>query len=181
MEEEALEKALSANLSRINEWLRFAETKNAALLTFSSAWLVAVCTLWSNQTAPALVRVPLLLACPTIIIAAAISIISLLPHRQTKNTGETARNHTTRNLLFHGNVSSLDISTALNSFNSRYKPSTGKKVASGLLDDLATQLVETSIITKRKYSLFNRGAKFILASLIIATLAIPVVAVASAR
>lgn len=173
MEDEALEKALAANLSRVNEWLRFAETKNAALLTFSSAWLVAVCTLWSNQTAPAVVKWPLLLACPTIILAAMAAIISLLPRSQKKNAGTTAQNHTTRNLLFHGNISELDIATALTSFSTRHKPPSGMKISPGLLADLSTQLVETSRITKYKFSMFNIGARLILASFIIAAVVIP--------
>jgi hypothetical protein len=37
---DALDKALSGVLSRTIDFLKFAETKNAALLTFAKAWLL---------------------------------------------------------------------------------------------------------------------------------------------
>ncbi|WP_439360539.1 hypothetical protein [Bradyrhizobium sp. DASA03007] len=41
-QEDAFEKTLSTQLNRNIDFLKFAETKNAALLTFSSAWIMAL-------------------------------------------------------------------------------------------------------------------------------------------
>ncbi|WP_132908655.1 Pycsar system effector family protein [Sphingomonas sp. BK235] len=161
------EKTLSDNLSRVNDWLKFAETKNAALLTFSSAWLLATCSLWSNDKAPHYLKIGSLSVVPLIIGAAICAILSLLPSGQIKIAGDTATGLTTRNLLFHGNIAKLDRGTARTSFATRYGVSKLDEISSNLIDDLVTQLVETSLITVRKLNLFARGAKFILAAFII--------------
>ena len=46
---ETLEGALSSTLSRTIDFLKFAETKNAALLTFASAWLLALASLLASD------------------------------------------------------------------------------------------------------------------------------------
>ena len=44
-QKETAEKALGSTLSRTVDFLKFAETKNAALLTFASAWFLALANL----------------------------------------------------------------------------------------------------------------------------------------
>src|SRR5437899_3336829 len=51
-QKEALDDAISATLSRTIDFLKFAETKNAALLTFASAWLVALSNLLASDHMP---------------------------------------------------------------------------------------------------------------------------------
>lgn len=167
MSDEVLEKTLIANLARINEWLRFAETKNAALLTFSSAWLVAVCSLWSNDKTPPPIRTALLFAFPFIAAGAIIAVCSLLPKNQNKNAGDTAQQLTTKNLLFHGNVGRLDIATAPTAFRVRYGSSANGGVSVDHVYDLSTQLVETSRIAHSKFRLFAAGAKAILLGFVV--------------
>lgn len=171
MEDEALEKALSGNLARINDWLRFAETKNAALLTFSSAWLVAICSIWSNDRAPLAIKISMLVAAPSVIVAALIALVSLLPRIQNKSSKDTAQQLTTQNLLFHGNLANLDIATSSNVLRNRYRPGIGKEVSGNHIQDLCTQIVETSVITKTKFTLFTNGAKSILVALVTAIIA----------
>ena len=48
-QQEAFEKLLSSVLGRVVDFLRFAEAKNAALLTFSSAWILASTTLLTGS------------------------------------------------------------------------------------------------------------------------------------
>lgn len=167
MSDDSIEKILLANLTRINDWVKFAETKNAALLTFSSAWLLAICSLWSNDKSPMAIRVGTISTVPLIIFAAAYSLISLIPEKQKKNAGDSALQLTTKNLLFHGNISKLDISTARNAMNSRYGTKDGVMVSSNHIDDLITQLVETSRIAEAKFANFNTGAKAVLIAIFV--------------
>jgi hypothetical protein len=44
-QEEAFERLLTTSLARVIDFVKFAEAKNAALLTFNSAWIVAGVTL----------------------------------------------------------------------------------------------------------------------------------------
>jgi hypothetical protein len=48
-QQEAFEKLLGRNLARVFDLVRFAETKNAALLTFASAWILAMLNLLSSD------------------------------------------------------------------------------------------------------------------------------------
>ena len=48
-QEEAFEKILSSQLTRTIDFVKFAETKNAALLTFSSAWIIGAINLLTGQ------------------------------------------------------------------------------------------------------------------------------------
>ena len=47
----ALEKILSSSLSRVIDFLNFAETKNTAMLTFASAWMVLIINLVAGDRA----------------------------------------------------------------------------------------------------------------------------------
>lgn len=170
MNDEDLERLLVGNLSRINEWLRFAETKNAALLTFCSAWLVAMCSLWANNTAPAIIQWAMTAASPFIIAAALCSLASLLPVSQRKVPGQTARELSTKNILFHGNIAHLDLATAGQAFQTRYGSSATDQGMKNHIIDLITQLVETSQVTTRKFSLFTSGARLVLVAIIAALL-----------
>src|SRR4051812_42332530 len=49
---EAFAQVLSASLARVIDFLKFAETKNAALLTFASAWMFASITVVTGERAP---------------------------------------------------------------------------------------------------------------------------------
>src|SRR5438270_7192185 len=50
-QQEALHEVLSSTLPRVIEFLKFAETKNAALLTFASAWILASVNLLTREHA----------------------------------------------------------------------------------------------------------------------------------
>ncbi|CAN7774351.1 hypothetical protein [Caballeronia sp. LjRoot31] len=50
-QEEMYEKLMAANLARTVHFIKFAETKNAALLTFCSAWMLGVPSLLSSGKA----------------------------------------------------------------------------------------------------------------------------------
>jgi hypothetical protein len=49
---EAFRQVLSASLARVIDFLKFAETKNAALLTFASAWTFASINVLTGERAP---------------------------------------------------------------------------------------------------------------------------------
>ncbi|MCP1835749.1 hypothetical protein ACVMIH_007645 [Bradyrhizobium sp. USDA 4503] len=48
-QEKAFEKTLSTQLVRTIDFVKFAEIKNAALLTFSSAWIIGTINLLTSQ------------------------------------------------------------------------------------------------------------------------------------
>src|SRR5262245_57066815 len=79
-QQEAFEKLLGSNLARVFDLVRFAETKNAALLTFASAWILAMLNLLSSdRTLPPGFAPALLGALPLFALAAFVCAVLLAP------------------------------------------------------------------------------------------------------
>jgi hypothetical protein len=159
---EAFEKLLTANLGRVNELMRFAEAKNAALLTFSSAWILFVGGLYTKDAGSVswIVLVGLL----AFTVAAAISIISFLPKLKINifHT-EVARS---KGLLFFGDIAMLDNIAFRQRVTVRYLASDDKLLTGEYLDDLCAQISVNSKIANSKFLKFNAGAWFALAGVL---------------
>ena len=102
-EQEAFEKILSANLARVVDLIKFAETKNAALLTFSAFWILALINLLaSGRALPDGFAGAFLIALPVFAVSAFVCVLAFLPkidiqHRHATNEGG-------RNLLFFSDI-----------------------------------------------------------------------------
>jgi hypothetical protein len=119
-EAEAYEKILSANLQRAIDFVKFAETKNAALLALSSAWVLAAINLESSGKAiPGLLAVSVVLTLFLSLCAAIIGMLSFIPrlHLPGFLGGKKAGPHP-RNLLYFGDISGLTINTRRPNFTS---------------------------------------------------------------
>ncbi|MET4065921.1 hypothetical protein ABID58_000695 [Bradyrhizobium sp. S3.2.6] len=160
-QKKTLHDALSSTLSRTIDFLKFAETKNAALLTFASAWSLALVNLLSssrfNQTGPrAAVAVCLLLFA----VAALASLYSFLPrlsmrsfHRSSDGRGS---------LIYFGDIAELDAGSFGSTFSARYTADDGEDISDSYIADLAVQVAANSSITKRKFILFYMGATLVI-------------------
>jgi hypothetical protein len=156
--DEGFEKALSANLARVLDLLKFAEAKNAALLAFASAWILGLVNLLSSGKAlPCGYTTAGLLALPLFVAAALISIASLLPKLDTGTFTGEPKGHTP-NLLFFGDIADQTVEGFKIDVRARHRPTDGHAVAIGHLDDLEVQIAINSKIARRKYRLFNWGA-----------------------
>jgi hypothetical protein len=168
-QEEAFEKLLSATLTRTLDFVKFAEAKNAALLAFSSAWILAsVNLLAGQQKLPAGYANAFSLALPLFVIAGLVCIASFLP-RMLDRFHKPADG--AKNLLFFGHVSTFEIGTYKERLAERYLPPAGHYVTGGYLDDLSVQIAVNSRIAVRKFRLFNVAACCVLAA--IACLLVP--------
>ncbi|KLU22128.1 hypothetical protein EOS_32240 [Caballeronia mineralivorans PML1(12)] len=79
-QQEQLDKIMSANLSRAIDFVKFAETKNGALLTFCSAWIIALTGLLHTDTPlPPSAADGAKLALPFFAIAALLAVLSFIP------------------------------------------------------------------------------------------------------
>lgn len=104
---EAFGGVLSASLARVVDFLKFAETKNAALLTFASAWTFALINLLTGGRVPAgILGSALWLALILFSTAAVVALVSFLPklrlhvlHRDPMQP---------KNLLYFGDVAEFD-------------------------------------------------------------------------
>ena len=172
-QQEGFEKLLSASLSRTVDFLKFAETKNAALLTFSSAWILAsVNILASGKQLPAGYDWALSVAVPLFVVAALIAIVAFAPRLRLSLFDKTPDRP--KNLLYFGDVSTMSLAEFKEQARTRYMPAPERSATDDYLDDLMTQVAVNSQIADRKFRLFNWGSRVVLLAL--AVLALPALA-----
>lgn len=167
---EGYEKLLTAQLGRVMDMLRFAEAKNAALLTFASAWIAGIVNLISSGKAfPPGYHAACLFALPLFIVAAIIAVSSLLPKLST-STFTGAPKGQSKNLLFFGDIAELAVDQFQLGFRDAYRRADGS-VSQVYLADLEVQVSINSKIAVRKHRLFNIGA--IVATIAISAFVVP--------
>jgi hypothetical protein len=163
-QQEAFERALSSALTRVIDFIKFAEAKNAALLTFSSAWIIgSVNFLTSDKPVSPLWRMSFTAAVPIFTGAAIIAILSFIPRT---NLGRHHKDpERAKSLLYFGDAATFEPSAFRDRIRERYYPPDGESAARNYLDDLSVQIAVNSQIAARKFSYFNTGALFVLAAL----------------
>ena len=161
-EEKVIEAALTGTLTRTGDWLKFAEAKHAALLTFSSAWLLAMGNLaFGANDIPDATRNALGWAAPFVFLGAGIAVYALMPRIRLWGSPSNSR----KSLLFYGDLCDQKPGTLVKEMHATYCASTFTHYSEAYLDDLAEQVVSVSAVAKTKYRLFGLGACSILFSL----------------
>lgn len=170
-QEEAFEKLLSATLLRTIDFVKFGETKNAALLTFSSVWILASVNLrfGSSPVSSPDWRIATSIALPLFCASALISILSFLPRLDLKKLSQEKSDE--KSLLYFGDISTFTAAAYRERIRQRYMPPEGITYTQNYLDDLATQIKVNSNVAMRKYRLFKTAAYVALAA--ITSLTIP--------
>jgi hypothetical protein len=165
---EALDDALSGTLSRTIDFLKFAETKNAALLTFSSAWLLALTNLLTgDRLAHHGPRTAIAVSLLLFAVAALVALYSFLPKLKLAAIQRDPERQ--KSLLFFGDISEFDATTYATRFSERYASNPEQAISDDYLKDLAVQVAANSLITLRKFNLFNIGAALVIAALLVLT------------
>ncbi|MFD2053751.1 Pycsar system effector family protein [Mesorhizobium calcicola] len=163
-QQESYEKALAANHSRMMDLVKFAEAKNAALLTFCSVWMATIIgILRSTDEPPMGYRTAFLVALPLLAVAAVVTLTSFLPkllHHLRHEREETS------NLLYFGHIASLEIDDFGPASKQRYYPVEGQSFSDEYLDDLAVQVAVQARIANRKFKTFNAAGRLVLASFV---------------
>ena len=161
---EAFEKMLTANLQRVIDFLKFAEAKNAALLTIASAWVIAIINLiYSGKLLPGGLNTGAYFALPFSICAGMLSMISFLPRTNLSwfVGGKHAWPHP-NNLLYYGDISTLPLKTFEQDIRERYFPTAKQDLMDdNYIHDLIVQISVNSQITMRKLKLFRYGITLI--------------------
>lgn len=160
-QKEALEDALSATLSRTIDFLKFAETKNAALLTFASAWSLALVNLLISsrftQEGP---RTTVAVCLMLFAVAALVALYSFLPRLRLSSFHRGSREQSS--LIYFSDIARFDAESYGGAFSIRYIGDADQIVSDKYLDDLAVQVAVNSSITNRKYNLFSVGATLVI-------------------
>jgi Family of unknown function (DUF5706) len=174
---DAFSEKLLVIFHNVNEWLKFAEAKNAVLLAFSGTAMAATLTaLTTGQGMPTAFRWGLSLATGLLCIAALLSSISFLPKTalekilwQKGRPSGRIMPQTTDNFYYFGDLRKYKIVELLDSLNTQYFSQSIQKPYSKEHEDLASQITVNSEIAFLKYRFFT----YALYCLISSILAIP--------
>jgi hypothetical protein len=169
--EAAFGDVLASTLLRVVDFLKFAEAKNAALLTFASAWMLGSIALLASAHSPSGIvgnafRAALLLFA----MAAVTALWSLLPKVDLRRLHRDPVQE--KSLLFFGDVAGFDTLEYETRVGERYMPEEGQSVTDKYLHDLSVQISVNSRLAKRKYKLFNVGAWVVLIALAVIAVAL---------
>jgi len=158
-------------LSLVNDWLKFAEAKNGALLIASSAIVLGLPTATTALLLPArasAVYITWLTALA--VISALLAGYSLLPRTRIPWLLPARSPEATDNLLFFGHIYSFDPDSYLIAIRAKLRQA---GIPSPFERDYAEQIVINSRITMEKYVLFRAALWVLLFGALTPVLALP--------
>lgn len=166
---ETAETALASTFSRTVDFLKFAETKNAALLTFASAWLLALANLIAgDRISDRASRIAIAVAILLFALATLIALYSFFPKL---NLDRLFRDpNSKRSLLYFNDIAKFEATAYVQHFRERYANDPDQGISDAYLHDLAVQVSANSSITRRKFLIFNVAAAFVMLALAVLTI-----------
>ncbi|TBD47131.1 Pycsar system effector family protein [Rhizobium ruizarguesonis] len=159
-QQEAYEKLMSANHGRMIDFVKFAETKNAALLTFSSVWIGAIINLLkSPDELPFGYEYAFEVALPLLFLAAFLCLRSLLPRSLDQ---VYKRDKSVVNLLYFSDIVRAGVKDYSDMTHDEYMPQDGESATPTYLRDLAVQAAIQASIAYRKFRMFSWAGMVVL-------------------
>ncbi|MER0240086.1 Pycsar system effector family protein [Fulvimarina sp. MAC8] len=144
------------------DFVKFAETKNAALLTFTSVWIGSIIGFMQAQTPlPLGYDTAFLFTLPLLCVAALISLASFLPRRLHHHHRD---DDGVKNLLFFGDIAQMEPRQYGKRVRERYLPPENVSFTERYLEDLTVQISVQAHIADRKFKAFNRAARLVIAA-----------------
>jgi len=158
----AIEPILVANLGRTIDFVKFGEAKNAALLTFASAWILASGAMAAGEAARACweVRLALTLGAPCFVLAAFLAWWSFLPKTVLSTLRGRHEPNPRNSYLFFGDLASLPADGLPARLAHHFLGPEGG-LSQAYLEDIGCQIVVNAKIAARKFSLFRWGVIFL--------------------
>ncbi len=159
-----MEEKLKYILSEINEWLKFAEAKHAALIAFNGAVVLGLLGIFENIAGLPNIKIIFLIIALLIGLSLLFSFVSLIPKSNTFSKFRKNGVKTSINILLASDLSKISVqefTDYLNQIDKEWKPGYFEK-------QLLDRILIHSDISARKYRLFNWAIAASLAGLAIA-------------
>ena len=179
---ERIETRLLTILEMVNEWLQFAEAKNAGLVALDGLGLAAILTLLPASNVPDPVEVGLMAASLLLLVSLGLSLWSFLPRHDTGKLVSRPgyRPRDTDNLYFYGDLSHYRPDQLAAEIARRYERMVDYDPARHRSHvDLAGQIVANSRITVAKTGAFRLATLFAVLALAAAAVGLAVALVPS--
>lgn len=152
-QQESVRDLLKETFENVNNWLNFAEAKNAAILAFAIALLAAVGSMeyFTSQ------RIGFILHVLGTSICMICSLISFLPNQGKDKKREDGCSEAD-NLIFYQDIAKYDPKGYLKAVYKRYRGETIDERQMRKIElDFATEITVNAAITVRKYAWFKRA------------------------
>jgi len=162
-QQEAFERVLTTTLTRVVDFLKFAEAKNAALLTFASAWILASINLLNGAALASSWRIAFSTALPFFAFSGLVTLLSFLPRTLLARFHKDPEQK--KALLYFGDAATFAPAAYKERAQERYRPPENHSATQNYLDDLAVQIAVNSQITRRKLRFFLTAASSVLVAL----------------
>lgn len=188
-QESAYERMLTANLSRVIDWIKYGDAKNAALLAFASVWLAGIGNLIlaaEEKHSPPLIVALLVVSAMSFLIGATCAVSALSPitnpfqrlreARLARRWFFTPKPKARPNLTYFGQIRNLEPQAFRDQLSLYYRAKGQRITTDEYINDLCSQTVINSRIATRKFRLFDCGAVGVLFGLMIVFLAVVVAA-----
>ncbi|WP_416669306.1 Pycsar system effector family protein [Egbenema bharatensis] len=167
---------LQTILSMVNEWLKYAEAKNAVLLGFSGAGFTATITYLSAASdIGQILEVGILITTLLLCICSLICSLSFLPKTnleiliwRKQKPGRKSKGLPTDkdNLYFYGHLYKFNKDELLDALNRLYLEGLTKNLDKKEYGDLADQIIINSEIAYMKFKFFTWASYFLIAALL---------------
>jgi hypothetical protein len=160
-----MEQKLKEVFSTVNDFLKFAEAKNGALIAFNSGAVWASLSFLKDCNDTGIIFTFSSFALMNIVslIIAFWSFIAITDN--TTKGGQSA--HHDDNLAFFGHIAKLHEDELIKAISTKYNIASSNE---SIEKDIANQIVINSRITLRKFKLFNTAIKLTLASIFISVI-----------
>lgn len=168
-EAKALEPMMIASLARAIDFVKFGETKNAALLTFTSAWILASANVAVGEVAQnhASVRIALAIGGLLLVAGAFLALISFLPRTDLQKLKGKWHANPRTNYLFFGHLSAIKSDDLHAKLAGLYLSPGRAGLNDQYLDDLGCQIIVNAKIAATKFTLFTWGVRLTIAALLV--------------
>ena len=154
-----IEQQLSEQLTRVIDWLKFAEAKNTGSVGLSSTGLGVIVTfLVAGPPIPALAGVGLGIGAFSLMLSLLLTVASFLPSTDLEKhlVGDRERPTSRDNLLYYGHLARYEPRALVEAIAEMYfEQESEAYVPSKLAIDLAAQIVTNARITVRKLAFFR--------------------------
>lgn len=166
-----MEERLEKIFSNVNEWLRFAETKNASIVGANAVAIFGIAKLFTdNAHLNQWLKGYLILLIVCAVIGGILALCSFLPRINIPwlESGEKEQPH--HNLIFYSDIAKYEPKQYLSSLYKLH--GTTVEEFSKLENDYAEQIVVNSRITLKKYEFFRTALWITIAGIVTPVLAI---------
>lgn len=140
----------------ISDWLKFAEAKNAALLTFNGVLIFGLLKIDLSGNLIFLSKTISLCAmilCVNIAIILSSFLPSLLQDKKILSIDTSHLRNINKNYLFYGNLKGINIDDFINIIKERYSIEADEN--DNYIKDLCHQILSVSTIAIKKYNIFK--------------------------